>query len=251
MSETHAPPSGGELSSETDTPPFLISQQPPLPLNRLRSAPLYKQRSWSPDVYREEAWLRRKGNWKNRRMRSKSVTDEDVDELKACIELGFGFDSSPEVEIDQRLSDTLPALGLYFAVNKNYNDSLVVSNKTNASSSSSTVSDCETSSPLGSPHTAIIGPGDNPQTVKTRLRQWAQVVACASPARIHKEESTNLLYFHQLAKLWYCSSNLGVMDCDRRRKPSDNLLHSRFFLSGFYCWGWEFLTALLLFSSSS
>ncbi|TKY70569.1 hypothetical protein E2542_SST06860 [Spatholobus suberectus] len=159
--------------SEPDThapPPFLL-QRPPL----LQSAPpLFKQRSWSPDAYRDEAWLRRKGNNKNRR--SKSVTDEDVDELKACIELGFGFDSSPEVGLDRRLSDTLPALGLYYAVNKSYNDSLVP--KTTPSSSAA--SDCDsTPSPHGSPHTAIFTTGDNPQTVKTRLRQWAQVVACA------------------------------------------------------------------------
>ncbi|KAG5061177.1 hypothetical protein AAZX31_01G172900 [Glycine max] len=164
--------------SEPDTqapppPPFLL-QRPPL----LQSAsPLFKQRSWSPDAFRDEAWLRRKGNWKNRR--SKSVTDEDVDELKACIELGFGFDSSPEVELDQRLSDTLPALGLYYAVNKRYNDSLVTKT-TPSSSSSSAASDCDsTPCPHGSPHSAIFTTGDNPQTVKTRLRQWAQVVACA------------------------------------------------------------------------
>ncbi|KAH1157752.1 hypothetical protein AAZX31_11G055000 [Glycine max] len=40
------------------------------------------------------------------------------------------------------------------------------------------------------------------------------------------------------------------MDSDRPRKPSKNLVHSRFFLFGFYCWDWEFLTALLLFSCS-
>ncbi|RHN54033.1 hypothetical protein MtrunA17_Chr5g0402281 [Medicago truncatula] len=44
---------------------------------------------------------------------------------------------------------------------------------------------------------------------------------------------------------------LKLMDSDRLRKPSENLVHSRFFLSGFYCWDWEFLTALLLFSCSS
>ncbi|XP_020218058.1 uncharacterized protein LOC109801412 [Cajanus cajan] len=155
MSDAHAPP------------PFLL-HRPPL----LQSAPpLFKQRSWSPDAYRDEAWLRRKGNCKNRR--TKSVTDEDVDELKACIELGFGFDSSPEVQHDRRLSDTLPALGLYYAVNKRYNDSLL--SKTTPSSS-----DCDsTPSPHGSPHASIFTTGDNPQTVKTRLRQWAQVVACA------------------------------------------------------------------------
>lgn len=103
------------------------------------------------------------------------MTDEDVDELKACIELGFGFDSpaGPDQDAaDQRLSDTLPALELYYAVNKHY-----LSKSTPPSLS--TVSDCDTLSPLGSPHT-IFGTGENdPQTVKTRLRQWAQVVACS------------------------------------------------------------------------
>ncbi|KAL4379871.1 hypothetical protein GQ457_02G007830 [Hibiscus cannabinus] len=155
---------------------------PPLPpppreklLQQPRSPPLiplYKQQSWSPDIIRNEAWLRKKGNRKNRR--SKSVTDEDLDELKACIELGFGFDS-PQV-LDQRLSDTLPALGLYQAVNKNYNDT--ISKHTPPSPSVASDSDSNISSPIGSPH-AIFGPGDNPQMVKTKLRQWAQVVACS------------------------------------------------------------------------
>ncbi|KAK2657471.1 hypothetical protein Ddye_010523 [Dipteronia dyeriana] len=135
--------------------------------------PLHKQHSWSPDIYRDEAWLRRKGNIKNKR--SKSVTDEDLDELKACIELGFGF-GSPEV-VDQRLSDTLPALELYYAVNKQYNDA-IVSKSSVLPPPSSAAFDCETPSPLGSPHT-ILDLGDNPKTVKMRLRQWAQVVACS------------------------------------------------------------------------
>ncbi|KAM2640309.1 hypothetical protein TB1_026708 [Malus domestica] len=139
--------------------------------------PLYKQRSWSPDAYRDEAWHRRKKiNGRSNLQRSKSVTDEDLDELKACIELGFGFDSP---ESDKRLADTFPALGLYYAVNKKYCDS--VSNKSTATTTTSfspTPSECDSvTSPIGSPHT-IIGPGDTPQTVKTRLRQWAQVVAC-------------------------------------------------------------------------
>ncbi|XP_019421664.1 PREDICTED: uncharacterized protein LOC109331550 isoform X2 [Lupinus angustifolius] len=166
--DSHAPP-----------PAFLFHRSPLL----LPSNSLYKQRSWSPDANRDEAWLRRKGNWKNRR--SKSVTDEDVDELKACIELGFGFESSPEVELDQRLSDTLPALGLYYAVNKSYNESLAPKNASATASFSPAVSDCDsTASPHGSPLSAMIS--DNPQTVKTRLRQWAQVVACSvrqSPKR--------------------------------------------------------------------
>ncbi|XP_061341701.1 uncharacterized protein LOC133288023 [Gastrolobium bilobum] len=163
---------------DPEPPPEFLLRRPPL-LKTASAAPLYKQRSWSPDLYRDEAWLRRKGNWKNRR--SKSVTDEDVDELKACIELGFGFESSPEVELDQRLSDALPALGLYYAVNKSYNDSLAPKPATATTpSSSAAASDCDsTSSPHGSPHTTIYSSGDNPQTVKTRLKQWAQVVACA------------------------------------------------------------------------
>ncbi|KAK6128976.1 hypothetical protein DH2020_037283 [Rehmannia glutinosa] len=133
------------------------------------ATPLYKQNSWSPDSHRDEAWLRQKGR---RNRRSRSVTDEDLDELKACIELGFGFDSP---EMDQRLSDTFPAYGLYYAVNKQYNDAV---SKPSSSPLSSVQSESDAVSPIGSPHT-IVGPGDNPQTVKTRLRRWAQVVACS------------------------------------------------------------------------
>ena len=50
----------------------------------------------------------------------KSVTDDDIDELKACIELGFGFDD----EVDGHLSDTLPALPFYYAVNKRFQDTI-------------------------------------------------------------------------------------------------------------------------------
>ncbi|KAD7479407.1 hypothetical protein R6Q59_008236 [Mikania micrantha] len=158
-------------------PPPYTAAQPPSPSTQ----PLYTQKSWSPDVHRDEQWMRRKGKHKNRR--SKSVTDEDIDELKACIELGFGFEHSPKS--DDRLSDTLPALGFYHAVNKQYLDTVSKSSSMSSSSSSSSVSsysysvsEPELSSPVSSPH-AIFGRGDNPQTMKTRLRQWAQVVACS------------------------------------------------------------------------
>ncbi|CAK9166502.1 unnamed protein product [Ilex paraguariensis] len=164
------------MSHPNPPPPLPLqkSAQPSLPPPAAATS-LYKQKSWSPDTYRDEAWLRRKGNHGLRRnRRSKSVTDEDVDELKACIELGFGFDSP---DMDQRLSDTFPAYGLYYAVNKQYYDTVSKSSSC-LSPLTSTASDCDIPSPLGSPHT-IVGPGDNPQTVKTRLRQWAQVVACS------------------------------------------------------------------------
>ncbi|KAK9942087.1 hypothetical protein M0R45_007776 [Rubus argutus] len=46
--------------------------------------PLYKQNSWSPDILREETWQRRKSNWGARRHSlSKSVSDDDLEELKA------------------------------------------------------------------------------------------------------------------------------------------------------------------------
>lgn len=158
--------------SQPPQPPSQSQSKTSLPI---RSS-LYKQKSWSPDSFRDEAWQRRKNTHDFRgNRRSKSVTDEDVEELKACFELGFDFDSP---EMDQRLSDTFPAYGLYYAVSKNYSDT--VSKPPSLSSPlSSTISDCDTLSPVGSPHTTIFGPGDNPQTVKTRLRQWAQVVACA------------------------------------------------------------------------
>nr|XP_023879224.1 uncharacterized protein LOC111991658 [Quercus suber]POE77091.1 hypothetical protein CFP56_72826 [Quercus suber] len=131
--------------------------------------PLHKQHSWSPDIHRDEAWLRRKGSNKNSSglRRNKSVSDDDLEELKACIELGFGFDSP---EVDPKLSDTIPALEFYYAVNKQYSISLSRS----SSSSSLMASDTEIESP-----NTIIDQGEDAELVKTRLRQWAQVVACA------------------------------------------------------------------------
>ncbi|KAL9241565.1 hypothetical protein vseg_015666 [Gypsophila vaccaria] len=139
---------------------------------------LLKHNSWSPDTTREEVWLRRKRHHVARRRHSRSLTDEDFDELKACIELGFGFGfDSPDLVPDQRLSDTFPALGFYVAVNKSYNETVLRSSSlgTTSSSDSDFSSIC---SSHGSPLT-IFTPGEDPKTIKTRLRQWAQVVACS------------------------------------------------------------------------
>ncbi|KAL5705721.1 hypothetical protein ACHQM5_023985 [Ranunculus cassubicifolius] len=144
-----------------------MSEQPPR-----SQPPLYKQRSLSTDTYRDEAWLRRRNN--SKKQRSKSLTDDDLDELKACIELGFGFDSP---DLDRKLSDTFPALEFYHAVNKQYTDS--VSKFSSSSSSIGSDFDPLSSSPIGSPKSIFETGGKNPQLVKTRLKQWAQVVACS------------------------------------------------------------------------
>ncbi|XP_027348317.1 uncharacterized protein LOC113859843 [Abrus precatorius] len=127
--------------------------------------PLYKLPSWSPDMVRDEAWERRKDNHRHRL--SKSLSEDDLEELKACIELGFRFDSP---EIDPKLSNTIPALTLYHTVNKQYNNHKL----SRSSSSLSRVSESNIAS-----SSTIFNPGDDLATKKTRLKQWAQVVACA------------------------------------------------------------------------
>ncbi|XP_031491755.1 uncharacterized protein LOC116258635 [Nymphaea colorata] len=148
-----------------EVPDFLAGGKDSKPILRKADGqpPLYKHRSWSNDSYREEAWLRRKGSMGGGPRRSKSVTDEDLDELRGCIDLGFRFDGQE----DRSLSDTIPALDLYYAVNRQYADCV----------SKSSASDCS-GSPGGSPHN-FFEPGDSPQLVKARLKQWAQVVACS------------------------------------------------------------------------
>lgn len=96
------------------------NKSPPLPSPPPRR--LLKQQSWSTESCREEAWIRRKDQQCKLR-KSKSLTDEDVDELRGCIDLGFGFGFDSEEEGDHKLCDTLPALYLYYAVNKHYNGS--------------------------------------------------------------------------------------------------------------------------------
>ncbi|MCL7028738.1 hypothetical protein MKW94_005318 [Papaver nudicaule] len=144
--------------------PSVLPPPPPPP-----PRPLHKQRSWSysspSDMHREEVCLRRKRTNRIRRTSSLGdITDDDLDELKACVELGFGFDS-PKLD-HRKLSDTLPALELYYATKKQHNDKNNNSGNTTPrtlthSASSSSVSECDA-------------------LVKTRLRQWAQVVACTA-----------------------------------------------------------------------
>nr|GLL24353.1 uncharacterized protein LOC109162105 [Ipomoea trifida] len=47
------------------------------------------------------------------------MTDDDLDDLRGCIELGFGFDpDSPR--LDPKLARTFPAMELYCAVHRHY-----------------------------------------------------------------------------------------------------------------------------------
>ncbi|KAJ0981027.1 hypothetical protein J5N97_009282 [Dioscorea zingiberensis] len=128
-------------------------------------SPLIKQRSWSPDTERDEAWLRRKGLQRGQRSRlSRSVTEEDLDELRGCIDLGFGFEADSPNSVAARLSQTIPALDLYYAIHRSYR----------SSPSDASIDE----SPSGSP-VSFFSPDDSPEVKKVRLRQWAQVVACS------------------------------------------------------------------------
>ncbi|KAK7376269.1 hypothetical protein VNO78_34732 [Psophocarpus tetragonolobus] len=124
---------------------------------------------------RDIAWERRR---MQERRRSSTVcddlTDEDLNELKGCIELGFGFNE----EDGQRLCNTLPALDLYFAVNRRLSPSPVSTPQSHASSLGGRSSSFE--SPKSDTDSwKICSPGDDPEHVKTKLRHWAQAVACS------------------------------------------------------------------------
>lgn len=76
--------------------------------------------------------------------RSKSLTDDDLEDLKGCLDLGFGFsyDEIPE------LCNTLPALELCYSMSQKFLDDKQNSNR--SSSEGSSVDE----SPLHSPATA-------------------------------------------------------------------------------------------------
>lgn len=102
--------------------------------------------------------------------RTKSLTDDDLEELKGCLDLGFGFsyDEIPE------LCNTLPALELCYSMNQKYLDE---QQKTPAAAESlSDTSSASGSSPIA--NWKISSPGDDPEDVKARLKYWAQAVAC-------------------------------------------------------------------------
>ncbi|KAJ9189225.1 hypothetical protein P3X46_000543 [Hevea brasiliensis] len=99
--------------------------------------------------------------------RSKSLTDDDLDELKGCLDLGFGFsyDEIPE------LCNTLPALELCYSMSQKFLDE---HHKSPGRSSPTTAETA--SNPIA--NWKISTPGDHPEDVKARLKFWAQAVAC-------------------------------------------------------------------------
>ncbi|XP_044478637.1 uncharacterized protein LOC123205684 [Mangifera indica] len=97
--------------------------------------------------------------------RTKSLTDEDLDELKGCCDLGFGFgyEEIPE------LCNTLPALELCYSMSQRFLDEhQKLPERTSMAESVAT--------PIA--NWKISSPGDHPEDVKARLKYWAQAVAC-------------------------------------------------------------------------
>ncbi|XP_021621555.1 uncharacterized protein LOC110621594 [Manihot esculenta] len=154
---------------------------PPMWKNKKR---LSKQLSMC-ETRRDRAWEKRRRQIlrqerrKNNIIDSDDLTDEDLNELKGCIELGFGFNE----EEGHQLCNTLPALDLYFAVNRQLSPSPSSTPQSGGSMSRSSSSLGRRSSSFGSsPNESdwkICSPGDDPQQVKTKLRHWAQAVACS------------------------------------------------------------------------
>ncbi|EOA32541.1 hypothetical protein CARUB_v10015830mg, partial [Capsella rubella] len=83
--------------------------------------PLKKQQS----LNRDEAWLRMtKRRPSDRLRRTKScITNDDIEELIGCFDIGFGFEPDSS-DFSPRLSKTIPALDLYTAVHRQYNNHL-------------------------------------------------------------------------------------------------------------------------------
>ncbi|KAJ0258440.1 Uncharacterized protein HA466_0072270 [Hirschfeldia incana] len=100
--------------------------------------------------------------------RTKSLTDDDLEELKGCVDLGFGFNYE---EIPE-LCNTLPALELCYSMSHKFMDQDHHHHHTSSSPE-------KIESPLSQIASwKISSPGDNPDDVKARLKFWAQAVAC-------------------------------------------------------------------------
>ncbi|CAL9193653.1 uncharacterized protein LOC135615559 [Musa acuminata AAA Group] len=97
--------------------------------------------------------------------RTMSLTDDDLVELKGCLDLGFGF-SYREIP---ELCHTLPALELCYSMSR----SLEVDG---GDAAAEPCAAAVASLPVS--NWKISSPGDPPDEVKARLKFWAQAVAC-------------------------------------------------------------------------
>ncbi|CAM0884122.1 unnamed protein product [Alopecurus aequalis] len=95
---------------------------------------------------------------------TRSLTEEDLEELKGCLDLGFGFAYN---EIPW-LCKTLPALELCYSMTRRFLDE----------QRASTGQLQPTAAVVPIPDWKIAGPSDDPEEVKARLKYWAQTVAC-------------------------------------------------------------------------
>lgn len=165
-----------EMETSSTTPsnklPFQESQYPP----DLQS---FHHEKGSGFFKNEDSWQRKKNHVflegyvetpdEEELVRAKSLTDEDLEELKGCLDLGFGFsyDEIPE------LCNTLPALELCYSMSQKFLD-----DHQKSPESPSTASESSSPPSGATANWKISSPGDDPEDVKARLKFWAQAVAC-------------------------------------------------------------------------
>ncbi|XP_078447518.1 uncharacterized protein LOC144716279 isoform X2 [Wolffia australiana] len=97
-------------------------------------------------------------------VRTKSLTEDDLEELKGCLDLGFGF-SYEEIP---ELCGTLPALELCYSMDKRF---------VNASRREKSPRSVLSPNSSQTANWKFCEPGDDPEEVKARLKYWAQTVA--------------------------------------------------------------------------
>ncbi|CAN1233513.1 hypothetical protein LINPERPRIM_LOCUS3933 [Linum perenne] len=150
-------------------------------LGKMKSQRCLSKQLSMRETSRDVAWERRRRQILKQERRkggipnvdsSEDLTDEDLKELKGCIELGFGFNE----EKGQHLTNTFPALDLYFAVNRQISPSPVTTPRRR-----SVERQLPPESPKAEQDWKICNPvaGDHPDQVKTKLRHWAQAVGCS------------------------------------------------------------------------
>ncbi|XP_042390065.1 uncharacterized protein LOC121981547 [Zingiber officinale] len=99
--------------------------------------------------------------------RTRSLTDGDLEELKGCLDLGFGF-SYDEIP---GLRAMLPALELCYSMSR-----FLGGGAGNAGGDADGSYEAIDALPVA--NWKISSPGDHPDEVKARLKIWAQAVAC-------------------------------------------------------------------------